>query len=341
MERTSLPAAVSSEPHELDGWQRSLANAVRDPDELIGRLGLPDECRRPARRAAALFPVFVPLSYLDRIQSCLPEDPLLRQVLPLGAEEYTVSGFTEDAVDDVSARIAPGLLHKYAGRALMIATGTCAVHCRYCFRRHYAYGGEPRRLQDWDPALEAIQQDDTLHEIVVSGGDPLTLSDRRLSYLCTRLAGIGHLRRMRIHSRLPIVLPDRVTGDLIELLTTTRLTPIMVVQANHAHELQSDCADALRLLVRSGITVLNQSVLLRGVNDSVEALAELCERLVDLGVVPYYLHQLDRVAGAAHFEVSEQTGRRLMRELRSRLPGYAVPQYVREVPNERHKVPLI
>lgn len=321
-------------------WHRSLAGAVRDPDELIRRLQLPEVLGEPAGKAARLFPLLVPTSYLDRMQRGNPCDPLLRQVLPLGAELEARPGFQRDPLQERDARSAPGVLQKYHGRALLIATGACAVHCRYCFRRQYPYGQEPRRLDEWEPALTSIAADAGLSEVILSGGDPLMLTDQRLYELCSRLDGIGHLRRLRIHTRLPIVLPNRITPALIDLLRSLRLMPIVVVHANHPHELVGDCAAALRTLVRSGVATLNQAVLLRGVNDSFEALCGLSERLVDLGIIPYYLHQLDRVAGTAHFEVAEETGRQLIAELRRRLPGYAVPRYVREVPGEDHKLPL-
>ncbi len=321
-------------------WHESLAAAIRDPQVLLQRLGLPLTLLPQTTRAAKQFSVMVPESYLQRMQPGDLNDPLLRQVLPLGDELLDVPGFIADAVDDQSARIAPGLLKKYAGRALMIVTGACAIHCRYCFRRHYPYNEEPRRLEDWQPALDALAADESIHEVLLSGGDPLIVPDRRLSDLIRSLEQIPHLQRLRIHSRLPIVLPNRVGPDLISLLTESRLTPIMVVHANHPHEIQRDCADALRTLVRSGVTTLNQSVLLRGVNDSVDLLQELSERLINLGVIPYYLHQLDRVQGAAHFEVDEAFGLSLIKQLRKRLPAYAVPRYVREEAGQPHKSPL-
>ena len=256
-------------------------------------------------------------------------------------EDTDAPGFTNDALDEASFRKAPGLLHKYEGRALLVLTGACAVHCRYCFRRHYPYSQEPKRFDDWEPAFEALEQDESIREVLLSGGDPLMLTDERLAAVVRRLESIPHLRTLRIHTRLPIVLPNRVTLDLIDLLTSTRLTPVVVVHANHPNELVADCALALRQLSQSGVMTLNQAVLLRGVNDSVEVLAELSERLIHLGIRPYYLHQLDRVIGTAHFEVPEETGRRLIAELRKQLPGYAMPQYVREVPGEAFKVPLI
>ncbi len=331
---------TSTEPAASESWQHGLATAVRDPDELVDLLQLSDEWREPARRAARLFPLLVPRSFLQRMESGNPLDPLLLQVLPLEVEEIVPADFLLDAVGDQDAKRAPGLLQKYAGRALMIATGACAVHCRYCFRRHYAYGEDPKRLADWEPAFQVLREDESIHELILSGGDPLMLTDRRLGELCLQLQAIPHLRRLRVHTRLPIVLPERVTPSLLELLTAGPLTPIVVVHSNHPQELSGSCSDALRRLIRAGCTVLNQAVLLRGINDDVETLAELSERLVDLGVLPYYLHQLDRVIGTAHFEVPEARGLELIAALRPRLPGYAIPQFVREVAGAPHKVPV-
>lgn len=321
-------------------WQKALAAAIRDPDVLIDELGLSDEFRLPARQAATLFPLFVTHSFLKRMQPGDPRDPLLLQVLPLGAETEPVPGFAADALDEAQAHIAPGLLQKYAGRALLIATGACAIHCRYCFRRNFSYGDEPRRLAEWEPAFTRLAEDPSIREIILSGGDPLMLTDARLGEIIRRLDAIGHLDRLRIHTRLPIVLPERVTDAFLSLLRQSRMTPIVVVHTNHPAEIVGDCRDVLRNLVRSGITVLNQTVLLRGINDTVDTLAELSERLINVGVIPYYLHQLDRVSGTAHFEVAPAQGIELVANLRGRLPGYAVPQYVREIPGERHKIPL-
>ncbi len=311
-------------------WHLALAQAVRDPDELVDLLELPDALREPARRAARLFPLLVPRSFLARIRRGDPHDPLLAQVLPLGIEETSVPGFGVDPVGDAAARKSPGLLHKYHGRALLVTTGACAVHCRYCFRRHYPYGDEPKRLADWESALAAIAADTSLHEVILSGGDPLMLTDARLEALCNRIGEVSHVARLRLHTRLPIVLPERVTGRLLDILHAAGPTPIVVVHATTTPANWKELVPALRRLVRGGFTVLNQAVLLRGVNDSVAAQTRLCEGLVDLGVIPYYLHQLDRVAGAAHFEVAEEEGSKLVAQLRRRLPGYAVPRYVRE-----------
>ncbi|QDU39742.1 L-lysine 2,3-aminomutase [Maioricimonas rarisocia] len=343
---SDLPGPAAGQSTGVDkaaegpSWHRELAAAIRDADRLIDLLELPEATREPARRAARLFPLMVPPSYLRRMHPGDVADPLLRQVLPLEEEFHEVAGFVEDAVGDAGSRRADGLLHKYHGRALLITTGACAVHCRYCFRRHYPYGEEPKRLEEWNPALKAIAGDRSIREVILSGGDPLMLTDVRLEALVERLAAIGHLRRLRIHSRLPIVLPSRVTARLLDLLTGTRMQPFMVVHANHARELVGDCADALRRLVRGGIPTLNQAVLLRGINETFEAQRDLCETLINLGVQPYYLHQLDRVRGAAHFEAPDAVGLEIIKELRRHLPGYAVPQFVREVAGAEHKTPI-
>lgn len=321
-------------------WHDALKDAVRDPDELCRLLGMPRELAASARGAADEFGLFVPRGYLARIRPGDPDDPLLRQVWPRDEELADVPGFVADPVDDATAARQAGLLQKYAGRVLLVTTGTCAVHCRYCFRRQYPYAKAPRSLDAWQPALKEIAADDSLHEVILSGGDPLSIVDDTLARLVTQLDAMPHLSRLRIHTRLPIVIPERVTDSLISMLRSSRLTPIVVVHANHANELDDHVAAVLGRLVDAGIPLLNQAVLLRGVNDSVESQAALWERLVDLRVMPYYLHQLDRVSGAAHFEVPIDEGRQIMRELRARLPGYAVPRYVQEVPGADSKVVL-
>ena len=259
-----------------------------------------------------------------------PADPLLRQVLPLDAEDQLNPGFGKDPVGDLAALAGPGVLHKYQGRALMITTGACAIHCRYCFRRHFPYAEAQGRGADWTPVLDYLASDDSIEEVILSGGDPLALSDSRLAALAEGLDRIAHLQRLRIHTRLPIVLPERVDADLLAWLGTTRLKPVMVLHANHAQEFDADVDAALVLLRNAGVCLLNQSVLLRGVNDSVAALRALSERLFVAGVLPYYLHLLDRVQGAAHYEVAEAQARALLLELAAQLPGYLLPRLVRE-----------
>ncbi len=314
-----------------------MRRAIRDPDELCRRLELPASIGNRAAEAARKFPVFVPLEFLARMRAGDPHDPLLRQVLPLDAELAAAPGFGRDPVGDANATLTPGLLQKYQSRALLITTGACAVHCRYCFRRHFPYDSAPNSPESWQPAVDRIAADRSIDEVILSGGDPLTLVDARLADLVERLAAIGHVRRLRVHTRLPVMIPSRVTDAMLDWLLGSRLTPIVVIHANHARELDATVAAAVARLVDAGIVVLNQSVLLRGVNDTADALVELSHRLLDLRVVPYYLHQLDRVAGAAHFEVSIEKGVALIGDIRARLPGYAVPRYVQEVPGDLSK----
>jgi EF-P beta-lysylation protein EpmB len=318
-------------------WRDELRLALRDAAQLVAALELPPELIEPATRAARGFPLFVPRPYLARIRKRDVADPLLRQVLPIASELQSPQEFTTDPVGDDSAMLSPGLLQKYESRALLVTTGACAVHCRYCFRRHFPYSDSPRSPDDWQPAIDRIAADSTIAEAILSGGDPLTLVDEHLAELARRLAAVPHLRRLRIHTRLPIMIPQRVTDELLAWLRDTRLAPIMVVHANHANEVDEPTAAALSRLVDAGIPVLNQSVLLAGVNDTAEALIDLSRRLVDLRVMPYYLHQLDRVQGAAHFEVPIGRGRDLIEHMRRSLPGYAVPRYVQEIAGETHK----
>ncbi len=335
---TPLPNPVrATERPPAGSWQAAMKTAVRDPAELCRLVGLPDRYQQAADAAARLFPVFAPRGYISRMRPGDPADPLLRQVLPLADELESPPDFTADPVGDGPATVAPGLLHKYAGRALLITTGACAVHCRYCFRRHFPYAYGPRSADPWQGAIARIAADPSIEEVLLSGGDPLTLVDELLAELAQRLAGISHVRRLRIHSRLPIMIPERVTGALLGWLRGTRLTPIMVVHANHPAEVDETVAAALARITDAGVPVLNQAVLLRGVNDHADTLVDLCRRLVDLRVMPYYLHQLDRVAGAAHFEVPIVRGIELIRQMRKRLPGYAVPRYVQEVAGEPGK----
>ena len=338
--KSALLPQGARKSEERNPWKRLLADAVRDPDELLRLLNLPASLLEGARAAAKRFPLLVPHGFLARMKPGDPDDPLLRQVLPLGAEETNVKGYTPDPLAEAKATVLPGLIQKYAGRALLVTSGACAVNCRYCFRRHFPYGDIPKGLFAWRPAISRIAADPSVREVILSGGDPLVLTDDALERLAKELAMIPHVKRLRVHSRLPIVIPERVDEYLIGWLRGTRLLPIMVVHANHPAELSGKCADALERFVHAGIPVLNQAVLLKGVNDDADTLAELCERLIDLRVTPYYLHHLDQVQGAAHFAVSESRGREIMADLRSRLPGYAVPRYVKEVPGGSSKVLL-
>lgn len=284
-----------------------------------------------ARNAAEAFPFLAPPALAARLMAERGEGPLSRQFLPTVEELQEVPGYTTDPLNESCTQKIPGLITKYPGRVLLKVTTGCVVHCRFCFRRHDRATPTPMSPRAFRPALEAIAADSSLREVILSGGDPLTLSDRRLERLAARLADIPHLKRLRIHTRVPVFLPKRITPRLIRILTGSRLTPIVVVHVNHAAELDAPALAALARMVDAGIPLLNQSVLLKGINDDVESLADLCEALIDARVMPYYLHLLDAVAGAAHFEVPEARGRALMTALRARLPGYAVPRLVREV----------
>ena len=322
-------------------WQQEYQNAVRDPVELCQILQLPHSFHEAAKAAAASFPVFATASYIRRMRRGDPRDPLLRQVLPVVNELESPESFSRDPVGDLDAKQRQGLLQKYDGRVLLITTGLCAIHCRYCFRRHYPYDEEPRALEQWQPALDQIADDQSIHEVILSGGDPLTLNDRKLTWLVEQLNAMPHLRRLRVHTRLPIVIPSRVNSELLDWMSNSRLAVYFVLHANHAQELDASVWQSVDKLRSTGAVLLNQAVLLRGVNDSFDALLALCESLSDRGVLPYYLHQLDRVSGAAHFEVPVEQGRALIRELREVLPGYAVPRYVQEIQGERGKTILL
>ncbi len=322
-------------------WRDQLRTAVRDPDVLVDRLALPDALRPAARSAAQRFGLVVPESFVARMKRGDAADPLLAQVLPIAAElERSAAGYGADPCGEADAVRAPGLLQKYGGRALLIVAGVCAVACRYCFRRHFPYEDSPAGLAQWRPALDEIARSDSIEEIILSGGDPLMRPDRWLAELVGHLETAPHVRRLRIHTRLPIVIPYRVDDALLHWLDATRLAPTVVVHSNHPNELDDACRAALLRLVKSGVPVLNQTVLLRGVNDDADTLTELSRQLLDARVMPYYLHQLDPVDGAQHFEVPVARGLELVAELRRRLPGFGVPRYVREVVGAEHKVEL-
>lgn len=322
------------------GWQRSLADAVSSPAELIEMLGL-DPAQVPhALQATAGFALRVPRGFVARMRRGDPRDPLLLQVLPRRQETLDVDGFIADPVGDLASRAGAGLLHKYEGRALLIATGACAVHCRYCFRRHFPYGEASALANGWQDAIETLRADATIREIILSGGDPLSLSDRRLAQLTDALRTVPHIERLRIHTRYPVVLPERVDDGLLNWLSGLPLQKVVVIHANHANEVNAEVGAACRALAGAGASLLNQSVLLADINDSADALVALSERLFAHGVLPYYLHLLDRVQGAAHFEVSEAAALRLQAQLLARLPGYLVPRLVREIPGAASKTPV-
>ncbi len=323
-----------------DRWQDQWRDAVRDPAELLSLLGLESLATRLSPAAMAQFPLRVPRAFIQRMRHGDVADPLLRQVLPLDDEDRIVPGFELDAVGDAAAKAGNGVIHKYNGRALLITTGSCAVNCRYCFRRHFPYAEETAARGDWAEAVAAIAADSSIEEVLLSGGDPLSLSTPKLADLTRQLTALPQIKRLRIHSRLPVVLPARIDDAFIDWLSNLPWPVTFVIHANHANEFDSEVDAALARLRDAGAVLLNQAVLLHGVNDSIDALAELSERGFRAGVLPYYLHQLDRVQGAAHFEVDDETARALHRELAARLSGYLVPRLVREVAGDPGKRPL-
>lgn len=329
---------ISSQAPE---WPEALRESVTDPCELLEILGLDSSLLDGARRADRLFPLRVPRGFVARMKPGEPDDPLLRQVLPLDAETGESPGFLDDPVGDGPSRGATGVLHKYHGRVLLIGTGACAVNCRYCFRRHFPYARETATRGRWREAVDYIAADASIREVILSGGDPLMLGTSKLKDLTRQLEAIPHVRRLRIHSRVPVVLPERVDDEFLQWLSSTRLQRVLVIHANHAAELDAMVDRALAGVADTGTVLLNQAVLLRGVNDSAEALEALGERLFQAGVLPYYLHLLDRVRGAAHFEVPEAQASRIFRELRARAPGFLVPRMVREIPGTPYKTPVL
>jgi EF-P beta-lysylation protein EpmB len=333
-------ALASAEPLPdalpLPSWQAALRSAVREPQELLRLLELsPEALGAPA---AVSFPLLVPRGFVARMRKGDPHDPLLKQIWPHGAELEPADGFTADPVRE-QGLAAQGVIQKYPGRVLLIASGACPLHCRYCFRREFPYTTQLAARADWSAALAELRNVADVREAILSGGDPLSLSNRRLGELLARLADTP-VTTVRFHTRFPIAIPERVDAGLVRVLTATRLRPVVVVHTNHANELDAAVESALAALRPALTALLNQSVLLRGVNDTATSLALLSERLFACGVLPYYLHLLDRVAGAAHFDVDEAAAKNLVAELRSRLPGYLVPRLVRETPGELSKTPI-
>ncbi|QJD58991.1 EF-P beta-lysylation protein EpmB [Pseudomonas sp. gcc21] len=331
----------SSAPVESDTWQTLLARSITDPAALLDRLQLDISLLDEAKGAAADFPLRVPEPYIDRMRQGDPDDPLLRQVLPIGEELLDQPGYVTDPLGEQHANARPGIIHKYHGRLLLVVSAGCAVNCRYCFRRHFPYDDNNLSTAEWQDALEYIRVDESIREVIYSGGDPLAANDKRLAWLTREIADIPHVARLRVHTRLPVVIPQRVTQGLIDALCSTRLPVTMVLHCNHANEIDPSLKQAVHALRSAGIMMLNQAVLLRGVNEQLEDQIALSEKLADSGIMPYYLHILDHVRGARHFLVEDDAAIRLVGQMLTRLPGFLVPRLVREIAGERSKVPLI
>ncbi|MDN0089290.1 EF-P beta-lysylation protein EpmB [Yersinia nurmii] len=323
-----------------EDWLQQLADVITDPDELLRLLALNDHAElQQGRDARRLFPLRVPRAFAARMRSGDAKDPLLLQVLTAREEFVTAPGFTTDPLDEQRS-VVPGLLHKYRNRALLLVKGGCAVNCRYCFRRHFPYQDNQGNKANWQQALDYIALHPELDEIIFSGGDPLMAKDHELDWLLTQLEAIPHLKRLRIHTRLPVVIPARVTSTLCQRFVDSRLQVLMVTHINHPNEIDQPLRDSMTRLKQAGVTLLNQSVLLRDVNDDADVLAALSNALFDAGILPYYIHVLDKVQGAAHFMVDDDEARLLMKGLLSRVSGYLVPRLAREIGGEPSKTPL-
>ncbi|WP_318473217.1 EF-P beta-lysylation protein EpmB [Photobacterium leiognathi] len=326
-------------PSVEQNWLNDLSNAISDPFTLLKLLKIDPTPWENGLAARKLFALRVPLSFVDKMEIGNPYDPLLRQILPLAQEFEVHQGYSVDPLEEQQNEI-PGLLHKYHNRVLLIVKGGCAVNCRYCFRRHFPYSDNKGNKRQWQQSLEYIAAHPEINEVILSGGDPLMAKDHELQWLIEHIAAIPHIKRLRIHSRLPIVIPNRITNALCQILSETRLQTILVTHINHANEIDDALKTAMQKLKQANVTLLNQGVLLKGVNDSVAALTDLSETLFDAGIQPYYLHVLDRVQGAAHFMVDDEIARQLMAGLITKVSGYLVPKLTREIGGRASKTPL-
>lgn len=326
---------TSSSIHTHASWQRALASAITTLELLCKSLDLDPHQLALQTKTPIDFPLLVPRSFVDRMKKGNPTDPLLLQVLPQAIETEAYPGFSKDPLQEMDHNPAPGLLHKYPHRVLLTLTGGCAIHCRYCFRRHFPYNTNLPSRENWTKTLNYIQQNNTIEEVILSGGDPLILKDHLLSDFIQTLEKIPHLSRLRIHTRTPIVIPERITDDLVNMLENTRFQTVMVVHSNHPNEIDHNVLTQLKKL--KNITLLNQAVLLKNINDDADVLATLNKKLFEAKVLPYYLHLLDKVSGSAHFEVSEADARLILAAVKQKLPGFLVPKLAREVPGMLHK----
>lgn len=332
---TNSIKTIKIHPHK--DWKTELSHSISSTSELLSRLGLNVQDLSERQQAARDFPLKVPESFVARMNYGDPEDPLLTQVLPCATELRDDNAYSPDPLEESKYNQVPGIVHKYRNRVLLIVSPNCAINCRYCFRRHFPYEENRQSKQQWQQALDYIRSREEINEVIYSGGDPLAANDQFLSWLTERIAAIRHIKRLRIHSRLPVVIPSRVDNRLLDWLGGTRFKPIVVLHINHAQEIDQSLQTAAQRLLDQGIQVLNQAVLLRGVNDNAPSLVSLSERLFESGVMPYYLHLLDPVAGASHFDIPEQQAQDLYRQMQAQLPGYLVPKLVRDKPGEPSK----
>jgi EF-P beta-lysylation protein EpmB len=320
-------------------WQKDLREVITEPKQLLALLNIAPDDYLQHFKARTLFPVRVPMSFIKRMKKGDINDPLLRQVMPLSEEFIVTNGYLVDPLEEHDT-VAEGLLHKYKNRVLMIVKSACAINCRYCFRRHFPYEDNSPNKRRWQSALEYISQHSEISEVIFSGGDPLMANDDHLSWLVAQIEQISHVTRLRIHSRLPVVIPNRITKKFVKLLSGSRLKPTIVLHINHPNEINQELIEAIEPLRLARIPLFNQSVLLKGINDKAETLVNLSETLFDAGIQPYYLHMFDPVQGAAHFDVSEKESVEIAKAMLASLPGFLMPKLVREIAGQANKTPI-
>jgi len=341
LELSQIITQIDPQLHLCDenSWQKDLRQVITDPKKLLALLDIDTDEYLQHFKAKKLFPVRVPLPFIKRMNKNDINDPLLKQVIPLSSEFVITDGFITDPLKEHET-VAEGLLHKYKNRVLMIVKAGCAINCRYCFRRHFPYQENSPNKQRWQQALTYINEHSEISEVIFSGGDPLMASDEYLTWLVEQIETIPHVKRLRIHTRLPVVIPNRITNSLVHLLSHTRLKATMVFHINHSNELGEDFIKALEPLKKARIPLFNQSVLLKGVNDNAETLIKLSEEIFDIGVMPYYLHLFDPVQGAAHFDVNEEDAIKIVTKMLATLPGFLMPKLVREIAGQANKTPI-
>ncbi|MEH6449632.1 MAG: EF-P beta-lysylation protein EpmB [Oleispira sp.] len=332
-----LPAQSS----EQSSWNQVLAGATKDVKNLLNQLNIPVSDLNQRQQACLDFPLLVPQPFINKMEKGNPNDPLLLQVLPQGAELESVDGYINDPLAEKHSNLQKGLIHKYHGRVLVLLSTGCAINCRYCFRRHFPYQENRIGKNDWQAILDYVAQDTSIEELILSGGDPLMLSDQQLEKFIKQAEAIPHLDRLRIHTRLPVVIPQRITDKFVDILHSSRFDCAIVLHINHSNELDPLLVKGLMKLKMAGISLLNQAVLLRGINDSVEGQIRLSKSLFKAGILPYYLHLLDKVSGAHHFDIDATEAKRIHKQLLLKLSGYLVPKLVREEPGKGSKTPVL
>jgi len=321
-------------------WKDSLKNSIRTPTALLSYLELDSSLTHISTKAQSVMPIMIPLTLAARIKKGDINDPILLQILPsVREEEFTDISFVLDPLMEQSQMPAKGIIHKYNGRVLLICSGACAIHCRYCFRREFDYKGALGSKSSWDKSFEYIENDKSINEVILSGGDPLLLTDHHIKFFIDKVARIKHIKRLRVHSRVPIVLPERITSNLVDILSNHRLQTVLVTHVNHANELD-ETVELVLTQFKGRVTLLNQSTILKNINDSAEILACLSERLFECGILPYYLHTLDKVRGTKHFHLTDRAAWEIHSKLQGMLPGFLVPKLVKEIASKNHKIQL-